>query len=213
LTQLTEVIKETGVPFMVGYNRRFSPSARRAKEIISDRKNPLMIFYRMNAGYLPPEHWAQTAEGGGRIIGEACHIFDLFQYLIDTPVAEVSTVAIVPQIENILSDDNKSITLRYEDGSVATLLYTAMGTPDFGKEYMELYADGKVLVLDDYRALRVYGATEKGWTAPVQDKGHLEELREFAMSLREQGNPSIALMAMIETTKVSFAASEGIKLI
>jgi predicted dehydrogenase/threonine dehydrogenase-like Zn-dependent dehydrogenase len=213
LTQLTEVIKETGVPFMVGYNRRFSPSARRAKEIISDRKNPLMIFYRMNAGYLSPEHWTQTSEGGGRIIGEACHIFDLFQYLIDLPVTEVSTAAINPRSEHVLSDDNKSITLSYEDGSVATFIYTAMGAPGFGKEYMELYVDGKVLALDDYRSLQVYGTAVKGWTDSAQDKGHLEELREFSKSLLEQGNLPIALAGMIETAKVSFAVAEGIKLI
>jgi len=210
LTQLVEAIKETDVPFMVGYNRRFSPSARRAKEIIANRKNPMMISYRMNAGYLSPDHWTQTSEGGGRIIGEACHIFDLFQYLIDSPVLETSVTAIVPQAEHILSEDNKSITLCYKDGSVANLIYTAMGSPDFGKEYMELYVDGKVLVLDDYRTLQVYGATGKGWKGVGQDKGHLEELRLFGMSLLKQSNPPIALMDMIETTKVSFLAAEGI---
>jgi len=64
LDELVAVLKETEVPFMVGFNRRFSPAARRAKEIISGRQNPLMIFYRMNAGYLPLDHWTQTEEGG-----------------------------------------------------------------------------------------------------------------------------------------------------
>jgi predicted dehydrogenase/threonine dehydrogenase-like Zn-dependent dehydrogenase len=213
LNQLTEVIKETGISFMVGYNRRFSPSVQRAKEIISNRKNPVMISYRMNAGYLPPEHWTQTSEGGGRIIGEACHIFDLFQYLIGAPAIETSVTALTPRTEHILSEDNKSIAISYKDGSVANLIYTAMGSPDFGKEYMELYVDGKVLVLDDYRSLRVYGATENGWNGPRQDKGHLEELRSFVMSLREQGNPPIALMDLVETTRISFVAGEGIILI
>ena len=86
LDQLITVLEETQVPFMVGFNRRFSPSARRAKEIIANRQNPLMILYRMNAGYLPPDHWTQTEEGGGRIIGEGCHIFDLFQYFVGAPV-------------------------------------------------------------------------------------------------------------------------------
>ena len=162
LDELIAVLEEAQVPFMVGFNRRFSPAVQRAKEIIAGRQNPLMVFYRMNAGYLPPEHWTQTKEGGGRIIGEACHIVDLFQYLIGASVTEVSATAITPQTGHILSGDNVTITLSYEDGSVATLLYTALGSQDFGKEYMELYADGKVLVLDDYRALRVYGTTANG---------------------------------------------------
>lgn len=203
LDQLTGVLQETGVPFMVGYNRRFSPASRRVLEIIEGRQNPIMIFYRMNAGYLPLEHWTQTEEGGGRIIGEACHIFDLFRYFIGAPVAEINVTAITPHTEHIRSGDNLSVTLRYEDGSVATLLYTALGSPDFGKEYMELYADGKVLVLDDYRALRVYGATGKGWMSSGQDKGHLEELREFAHYIQGRKGIPILLDELVETAKVS----------
>jgi len=204
LDKLVAVLQETGVPFMVGFNRRFSPAARRAKEIIAGRQNPLMILYRMNAGYLPPDHWTQTEEGGGRIIGEACHIFDLFQYLIDAPVVEVSATAINPQSEHVLAGDNVSVTLRYADGSVATLLYTALGSPDFSKEYMELYVDGKVLVLDDYRALRVYGAAMKGWVTSVQDKGHLEELRSFAACLLSPEVRFTVLKSTSEITRASF---------
>ena len=139
LDTLADVLKETHVPFMVGFNRRFSPAARRSKEIIGKRQNPLMILYRMNAGYLPPDHWTQTEEGGGRIIGEGCHIFDFFQFLIGVPVMEVSATSIDSQTEHILSGDNVSITLRHTDGSVATLFYTALGSSDLAKEYMELY--------------------------------------------------------------------------
>ncbi len=209
LDELVAVLRETGVPFMVGFNRRFSPAARRAKEIISGRQNPLMIFYRMNAGYLPPDHWTQTEEGGGRIIGEACHVIDLFQYLIDAPVAEVSVTAIAPKTEHVLAGDNVTATLRYADGSVATLLYTALGAPDFGKEYMEVYADGKVLVLDDYKNLQVHGARVKGWSASVQDKGHLEALRTFAMFLAGKRECPVGLTSLIETTRVSFAVGLG----
>jgi predicted dehydrogenase/threonine dehydrogenase-like Zn-dependent dehydrogenase len=204
LDQLIAVLVETQVPFMVGFNRRFSPLARRAKEIIANRQNPLMILYRMNAGYLPPDHWTQTEEGGGRIIGEGCHIFDLFQYFVGAPVEEVNITSIIPQTEHILANDNVSVTLRYADGSVATLLYTALGASDFGKEYMELYADGKMLVLDDYRALRVYGTTAKGWTASAQDKGHQEELYVFARYVRGEITEPILLFELLSSTKVSF---------
>ena len=139
-----------------------------------------MILYRMNAGYLPPEHWTQTKEGGGRIIGEACHIIDLFQYLVDEPVVEVSATALAPKTQHVLAGDNVSATLRYADGSVATLLYTALGSTELNKEYMEVFVDGKVLALDDYMALHVYGMPSANWNANMQQKGHFEELQEFA---------------------------------
>lgn len=208
LDQLIGVLEETGVPFMVGFNRRFSPAAQRAKEIIAGHQSPLMILYRMNAGYLPSDHWTQTEEGGGRIIGEACHIFDLFQYFVGAPVAEVNATAITPQTEHILAGDNVSVTLRYADGSVATLLYTASGSSDFPKEYMELYTDGKVLVLDDYRALHVYGSAKKGWAASGQDKGHLEELRAFAMCVGNGREALMSIESLCQTTQISFLVED-----
>ena len=92
---------------------------------------------------------------------------------------------------------------------MATLLYTALGSPDFGKEYMELYADGKVLVLDDYRALRVHGAAAKGWTASVQDKGHLEELRVFAFYLKDCARSIIPMDDLYNVTRVSFVVAKS----
>ncbi len=205
LDELVAVLQQTGVPFMVGFNRRFSPAAQRAKAIIADRQNPVMILYRMNAGYLPPDHWTQTEEGGGRIIGEACHIFDLFQYLIESPVTEVSATAISPKAEHVLPVDNMSVTLRYEDGSVATLLYTALGAPSLSKEYMELYVDGKVLVLDDYKRLTVHGSGLKGWNSTIQDKGHLHELLAFSDYVHRVSacEMPIPLSDLIATTMVS----------
>lgn len=209
LNEMIAVMQETQVPFMVGYNRRFSPAARRAKEVLANRQNPLMILYRMNAGYLPPEHWTQTSEGGGRIIGEACHIFDLFQYLTDAEVAGVNATPLSPKTDNILATDNVSITIQYKDGSVATLLYTSLGSSGLSKEYMEIYSDGKVLTMDDYKVLKVYGSSIKGWSAGV-DKGHLDELRLFGGNINILGDMKImTLDDLAETAKVSFIAAKG----
>ena len=211
LDQLTAVLQETGVPFMVGFNRRYSPAAQRIRGIVTERNNPLMIYYRMNAGYLPADHWTQTEEGGGRMIGEACHIFDLFQYVVGVPVVEVNSTAITPQTGHIMAGDNITVTLRYEDGSVATLLYTALGSPDLSKEYMEIYVDNKVLTLDDYHDLRVYGAPMKGWTASSPEKGHLQELKVFAACFRERRDLPTSLVSLLETTNASLAVAKGEK--
>jgi hypothetical protein len=90
---------------------------------------------------------------------------------------------------------------------VATLLYTALGASDLPKESVEVYADGKILVIDDYRALRVYGASLKGWSSPVQDKGHLEELRAFAAHLLDRSPPVIELDALVETARLTLEAA------
>ncbi len=210
LEDLTAVLYETQVPFIVGFNRRFSYAAQRARAILEGRRSPLVILYRVNAGYLPADHWTQIEEGGGRIIGEACHMFDLFQYLIGPArVKDVTSMAIGARVEHILPSDNLSATLRYDDGSVATLIYTALGASDLPKEYVEIYADGKVLVIDDYRSLRVYGTSVEGWESRTQDKGHLAELRAFGESLRDSGEIPISLESMHSVTYVSLVVHNG----
>ena len=204
LDELVGVLRKTKVPFMVGFNRRFSPATQRVKEILLDRRNPIMILYRMNAGYLPPEHWTQTAEGGGRIVGEACHIIDLFQYFIGAKALEVSSTAISPNSEHILPSDNASITIRYEEGSVATLLYTSSGSIDYPKERMELFFDGKVVVLDDYKSLNCFGLHVKGWKSVIQDKGHLEELKSFALAVNNPDLMPIDLDDLSDVTTLTF---------
>lgn len=210
LDDLRAVLEDTQVPFMVGFNRRFSHAAQRAKEIITERQNPLMLHYRVNAGYIPPDHWVHTEEGGGRIVGEACHMLDLFQFLVaPAKVVEVVSAALVPSTGHISAEDNRVITLRYSDGSVATLLYTSLGAVELPKEYLEIYSDGKVLALDDFNALRVYGSNVKGWQGQTQNKGQLEELKAFARYLRAEQAAPISLDELVETTRVSLMASRG----
>jgi predicted dehydrogenase len=143
--------------------------------------------YRMNAGHIPRDHWVHGAEGGGRNLGEACHIYDLFTFLADAEATGVSAHAIVPRSHHVGRNDNFVATMSFADGSVASLTYTALGHAAFPKETAELFVDGKVAVLDDYRRLRVVGAPGGPLRTPVQDKGHKDELVAFADAVNGKG--------------------------
>lgn len=178
--RLRELSSTRGAPALfVGYNRRWSPCAQRLRELLAERTNPLQVFYRMNAGLVPPDHWVRGPEGGGRIIGEACHIFDLFTFLTGARATRVSAHAIRPRTGAASARDNFTATVGYADGSVCTLLYSALGAEDVPKEYAEVYADGATLILDDFRALTVHGRRAAGIRRGAQDKGHLAELEAF----------------------------------
>lgn len=197
--------------FMVGFNRRFSPLIIRAKEFVADRVHPLLIRYRMNAGPLPPEHWVHGPEGGGRAVGEACHILDLFGYLTGTRAEAVTATAIRPRSRACFAEDNFVATLRYRDGSVGTLLYTALGARDFPKEEMEIYADGKVLAVDEYRSLEIYGAKDSGVQTRLADKGHQAELEAFHRLVIGETEPPMTWEEMVETTELSFAVRDQLR--
>jgi predicted dehydrogenase len=196
---------------LTGFNRRFSPFAQRAKELIGNRTNPLIINYRMNAGYIPLDHWVHTEEGGGRNLGEACHIYDLFTFFTNSKVTFVQCQSLAPKTDHYSSRDNFVTTLGFEDGSVATLTYTALGSNQFPKEQMEIFSDGTVLVLDDYKQLRIHGSNAKGVTSKLTDKGHKRELEAFAETLEKGGEWPIPLWEQLQTTEIALQVEELLK--
>lgn len=185
-----------------GFNRRFSRYAQEVRRQVQERINPVFIQYRMNAGYIPLDHWVH--EHGGRMVGEACHIIDLMSYLVGERVYSVSVDELTPNNERYSSSDNKSITLKYHDGSIANIQYFSVGSKKLSKEYMEVHFDGKSLVLDDYRSLTGFGVTVNKVESEVSQKGQLEELEQLYLSLQEKDEWPIDYDSMIETTELTF---------
>jgi len=196
---------------MIGFNRRFSPAVVRLREALAGRRGPLMMNYRMNAGYVPPDSWLQGEHGGGRNIGEACHMYDVFRSLAGAQVESLHAAPIGERSSDRLANDNFIATLRYADGSVATLTYTALGPREgLPKERLEVFCDGQAYVVDDYVRLIKAGAATPLWEGAV-DKGHAEELLQFGRAVAE-GKPSpILFEEIIETTSLALKIEESLR--
>ncbi len=189
--ELAGAVEQAEVPFTMGFNRRYSRLAVAAKALLSRRQRPYVVLYRVNAGPVPPDNWVQDPDrGGGRIIGETCHFFDFFNFLIEDEVTEVQARG-VPGGGAVAALDNAAATVRYRDGSLATLIYTSLGDPGLPKERVEVFAEGGSLVLDDFRSLTPYGFDARPVALPAQDKGFRRELEEFLK--RQRGEPSASL--------------------
>ncbi len=192
---------------MVGFNRRFSKYAREIKRYTDNRINPLFIHYRVNAGYVPLDHWVH--ENGGRIVGEACHIIDLMSFFTGSKMESVCYENLVPKTEKYSSSDNKSVILSYEDGSLATIEYFAVGSKLFPKEFMEIHFDEKTILLDDYKLLKGYGVNINELKTRTSQKGHIEELEILYKALTEENSPwPIELRDMVQTTEISILISK-----
>jgi predicted dehydrogenase len=195
---------------MVGFNRRFSKYTQEAKRYTNNRINPLFLHYRVNAGYVPLDHWVHGEEGGGRIIGEVCHFIDLFTFFTECKVKEIYTATLVPKTKSFSQDDNRVIVLNYEDGSIATLEYFATGSKEFPKEYIEIHFDEKTIIIDDFKSIKGFGVKVKEIKGHVSEKGHLKELEILNDVL--QGKTSqwpIELWDMFQTTEVTFEIEKG----
>jgi predicted dehydrogenase/threonine dehydrogenase-like Zn-dependent dehydrogenase len=186
----------------VDFNRSHAPFCKQIKAVIKNRSNPLMISYRMSGGYLPKDHWIQSDLHRGRIVGEACHIFELFCFLTDAAPTMIQVTPLRHQSRDIPATDNVQATVSFSDGSVCSLLYTVLGDASAGKEYMELYFDGKTIVLDDYYNLTGYGLPPRfSKKSNTQDKGHETLFTEFfeAASLNPAVLPTPIKRALIAT--------------
>ena len=147
--QIGAELTDGGPLCMVGFNRRFAPLMQPVKEVLAGRKQAAMIHYRVNAGSLPPDDWVyDEAYAQGRIVGEACHFVDLLRWLIGAEPVRVFAQA-RGECPSLVRFEDVSATFEFADGSVATLLYTAVGAGGFGKERLEVFADGTAIALDE----------------------------------------------------------------
>lgn len=197
-----------GTTLTVGFNRRFAPLAVKLKELAGS--GPKNIVATMNAGFIPPEVWVHDLEiGGGRIIGEACHFVDLCSYLAESRVVSVLMNAMGENPQE--NTDNASILLRYENGTNAVINYFANGSKSYPKERIEVFAQEKVLVLDNWRKLSGYGV--KGFSNKKRslDKGHAAQFTLLTERATNGGEPLIPFESIINTTKASFAAILSLK--
>jgi predicted dehydrogenase/threonine dehydrogenase-like Zn-dependent dehydrogenase len=189
---------------LTGFNRRFAPVIQVIKHHVSDRTTPLMIDYQMNAGFIPTSHWVQGPEGGGRNLGEACHIYDLFVYLTGSDsVLSVSATSISASSRQWKSNDNFSAVIKFADGSICSLTYTSLGSKSFPKERMTVYTDGKVFSMVDYKDLSAYGVSGIDWSSKTPQKGHFEELISLYKSLCGEGPWPISLNSQLLASRLA----------
>ena len=206
LDKIKEFYKEGKIQnkpvLFVGFNRRFSMYAREIEKQTDKRINPLFIHYRMNAGFIPLDHWVH--ENGGRIVGEACHIIDLMTFLIGTKIKSIYSESLNPKTGLMSKSDNKTIILKYDDGSIATIEYFAVGSKEFPKEYMEIHFDEKTIIMEDYKSLKGYGFRINELSTKTSQKGQLEELERLYITLKgDNPNWPIAFWDMVQTTNVT----------
>lgn len=196
---------------MVGFNRRFAPMAKRLKSFVAEIREPLMVHYRVNAGYIARESWIQQPEqGGGRIIGEVCHFIDFLIYLIGESPTRVSAKALPNG--GAYNGDNVLLTLDFPNGSIATISYVANGDKSLSKERLEIFGGGSTGVLEDFRRLELArnGRKQVVTSFLKQDKGHVAQWEAFAKSLAT-GNTLIPFNELVSSALITFRSVASLR--
>jgi predicted dehydrogenase len=203
--------QSSGLELMVGFNRRFSRHAAKIRQLLASRSQPATLNMLVNAGYIPADHWTHDPQvGGGRIIGEGCHWFDVLRYVVDSPIVAVqaATIGDVTGVET--RDDHMSVSLFFADGSLGNVHYFANGHKSYVKEKLEIYCEGRTLLLDNFRKLTGYGWTNfKKLNLFLQDKGRRSEIQGFVDRVTRGGQPLIPPSQLWNVTAATFAATES----
>ncbi len=213
LEAIADLLQKEGTPLlMAGFNRRFAPLAVRLKAFFQGSGEPLAMHYRVNAGALPLTHWTQDpAQGGGRILGEACHFVDFLTFLAGAAPVSVSACGLPDG--GRYREDNVQLTFSFPDGSLGTVAYLANGDKSFPKERVEVFGGGRVAVLDDFRALELVHAGRRQVSRERlrQDKGHQAAWEAFLSAIRAGGPAPIPYEQLLGVTRATFAAVESLR--
>ncbi len=204
LEEVKKVYSEGKGKLMVGFNRRFSPVATKIKSEFANNGEPKVINIRVNAGFIPKDHWTQNPNlGGGRVIGEMCHFIDLMQYFTDAKPVKVYAASIKTENSNLTAEDNISITVSFEDGSIGNLLYLGNGDKSLPKELVEVFSGGKVGRIHDFRSGDLHKGN-KQVKLKLDGKGHKQEVTAFIESLTENTDAPISFESICLTTITTF---------
>jgi predicted dehydrogenase/threonine dehydrogenase-like Zn-dependent dehydrogenase len=215
LERVVSAQKRSGKILMVGFNRRFSPLAMIIKNFFSDRCQPMLLRYRGNVGYRPPDHWLHhPIDGGGVILGEACHYIDFCRWMVDSPIANVEAKRLGSSQTRFIAEDNVTMNLSFEDGTIAVINYVSNGAKGFGNERCEVHGDGKSAVWEDFKFVKLV----KGLGFPKvyrnrikPKKGYREELDAFFNQVKQEGSSKIEwLPSQFDASLASIQAAKTI---
>lgn len=213
LNEIEQAIKDYNFNkvLLVGFNRRFSKPFREIKRFFSDTKEPLLIHYRVNAGFIPLNHWIQDNSQGGRIIGEACHFIDTMVFLTGSLPKSVFAESIKSNNTQTKNDDTVSIIIKFEDGSVGNLLYLANGDSSVPKEYCEVYGGGRTATMNNFKEVVFYKNNKIIKKKFDGRKGHNEEISHFVSLCKGQDIVNLDFNQIYFTTLTTIKALSSLR--
>jgi predicted dehydrogenase/threonine dehydrogenase-like Zn-dependent dehydrogenase len=213
LNQVLQAAANSTGRLMVGFNRRFSPLAQRARDFFDGINSPLSMLYRVNAGRIPKEHWIQDAlEGGGRIVGEVCHFVDLMQFLTGAAPVSVFAESVSAKSDKSVDADSVFITLRFANGSNGCIAYLSEGDKSLAKERIEIFGGSRSFVLDDFRRATLHkDGREEQVTLKAQDKGQQAQIRRVCASVLQGAEAPISVHELAATTRATFRILDSLR--
>jgi hypothetical protein len=198
LDEVSRAWHDSGLQLAIGFNRRWSPAVEAARRVLSEITTPKLLVYRVAAGPVPDGHWYHDRRQGGRVLGEVCHFVDTAQALVGSEIQESVGLAGAGE-----PGDDVVVSLRFTDGSLATIAYGSV-QPAAGKEWIEVAAGNRRVVIDDFRRAQADGKTI--WKGH-KDKGHRACVAAFRRAVT--GGEAVPTRTLVATMAATIRAAAG----
>lgn len=206
LAQIDEAMQSTRGSVMVGFNRRFAPATVAMMEVLKSVSGPKTLAFHVNAGALAPDHWyANVAESGGRVLGEACHFFDFACHVLGTPVRVTAQTVGRPKVP-----DSVTAQIEFAEGSSAQIIYSAEGDPAFPKESFRVFASGLVVECENFMTLSIFRRRKES-VKKFSSKGHAEEMAAWLAFLKDGAAHPLPYEQARQSMRLTFAVLDSIR--
>jgi len=216
IDSLRDVASKSDHVFTVGYNRRYAPLSVEVRDALIAGGGSCIVEYRVNAGQVPRGHWSvEPKVGGGRIVGEACHMLDLLAFWLGPDVVDWRATALPSSEPGVPSPQDFSVSLKFRGPDrrehLACLVYTSLGAKSLPKERIECHTGGGSLVLDDFVALEVHGLAAASTRLRKADKGHRAEIRWFRDAIRGRESPLLGVHEAYRAADLALRIDEALR--
>lgn len=206
LAQIDSAILDSKGSVMVGFNRRFAPATTALMEVLRTVSGPKTLAFQVNAGVLAPDHWyANVAESGGRVLGEACHFFDFACHVLGKPVKVTAQTVGRPKVP-----DSVTAQIEFADGSSAQVIYSAEGDSAYPKETFRVFASGVVCECENFMKLSIFKQC-KETVKKFASKGHAEEMAAWLAFLKDAAPHPLPYEQARQSMRLTFAVLESIR--
>jgi predicted dehydrogenase len=217
LRGLAKPASERNVRVRIGYNHRFHPGIRKAREIVGSGKLGPLMFLRGRYGHGGRKgydrEWRADPKlsGGGELIDQGVHLIDLASWFLgDFPTVDGHAAT---YFWDMKVDDNAFLSLRTAGGQTAWLHVRCTEWENMFS--LEIYGrDGKISMdglggsygterLTHYRMLPEMGPPEATtWDFPGSDESWVAETAAFAEDIRLERAPSPGLQEGAKTLEI-----------
>ncbi len=216
---LTEV-RKAGVKLQIGFNRRFDPSFKKAKELVAKGTIGIPHLVRITSRDPEPPPISYIKVSGGIFLDMMIHDFDMARFLLNQEVVELMALGsclVDPAIGEAGDIDTAIVTLKYEGGAWGTIDNSRKAVYGYDQRIEIFGSEGCVIVGNPKPTEVIINGAEGTKTDKLlfffierYQEAYLAEMEEFIRCIQEDKKPSVSGLDGKIAVQIGYAAKESL---